>query len=286
MAMLDKILYAGAGTAQTQDMLKALMDLPAIRKAAMTVLQVVPPQITTDAFAEKWEEGGRIISDLLSQVAIEPSKVSTILRQGEPKDVVCEVADEINADLIIMGSRGLKRLEAILENSVSQYVFQLTNHAMLLVKDDIYVKRIKRIMVALDKSSAAEYALDLALYLLRDYPEAELVLARVNPDLKPELLPLSRQEMENNPVLAPAIAKAKRFGIIYRCIVTGGKPAEQICDLASEYNIDLLMLGSPDRRPSVAKSLPDLDRLLGTSLSDYIRVNAPCPVLLARKENL
>jgi nucleotide-binding universal stress UspA family protein len=286
MTMLDKILYAGAGAAQTQDMLKALMDLPAIRKAAMTVLQVVPPQITTDAFAEKWEEGGRIISDLLSQVAIEPSKVSTILRQGDPKDVVCEVADEINADLIIMGSRGLKRLEAILENSVSQYVFQLTNHAMLLVKDDIYVKRIKRVMVALDKSSAAEYALDLALYLLRDYPEAELVLARVNPDLKPELLPLSRQEMENNPVLAPAIAKAKRFGIIYRCIVTGGKPAEQICDLASEYNIDLLMLGSPDRRPSVAKSLPDLDRLLGTSLSDYIRVNAPCPVLLARKENL
>jgi nucleotide-binding universal stress UspA family protein len=286
MTMLDKILYAGAGAAQTQDMLKALMDLPAIRKAAMTVLQVVPPQITTDAFAEKWEEGGRIISDLLSHVAIEPSKVSTILRQGDPKDVVCEVADEINADLIIMGSRGLKRLEAILENSVSQYVFQLTNHAMLLVKDDIYVKRIKRIMVALDKSSAAEYALDLALYLLRDYPEAELVLARVNPDLKPELLPLSRQEMENNPVLAPAIAKAKRFGINYRCIVTGGKPAEQICDLASEYNIDLLMLGSPDRRPSVAKSLPDLDRLLGTSLSDYIRVNAPCPVLLARKENL
>lgn len=286
MAMLDKILYAGAGTAQAQDMLKALMDLPAIRKAAMTILQVVPPQITTDAFAEKWEEGGRLISDLLSQVAIEPSKVSTILRQGEPKDVVCEVADEINADLIIMGSRGLKRLEAILENSVSQYVFQLTNHAMLLVKDDIYVKRIKRIMVALDKSSAAEYALDLALYLLKDYPEAELVLARVNPDLKPELLPLSRQEMENNPVLAPAIAKGKRFGINYRCIVTGGKPAEQICDLASEYNIDLLMLGSPDRRPSVAKSLPDLDRLLGTSLSDYIRVNAPCPVLLARKENL
>jgi nucleotide-binding universal stress UspA family protein len=286
MAMLNKILYAGAGTAQTQDMLKALMDLPAIRKAAMTILHVVPPQITTDAFAEKWEEGGRIIGDILSQVAIEPSKVATILRQGDPKDVVCEVADEIHADLIIMGSRGLKRLEAILENSISQYVFQLTNHAMLLVKDDIYVKRIKRVMVALDKSAAAEYALDLAIYLLKDYPEAELILARVNPDLKKELLPLSRQEMENNPVLAPAIAKAKRFGIAYRCIVTGGKPAEQICELANEYSIDLLMLGSPDRRPSVAKSLPDLDRLLGTSLSDYIRVNAPCPVLLARKDNL
>ena len=50
--------------------------------------------------------------------------------------------------------------------------------------------------------------------------------------------------------------------------------------------MELLLLGSPDRRPSIAKSLPDLDRLLGTSLSDYIRVNAPCPVLLARKEGV
>ncbi|BFM41099.1 universal stress protein [Synechocystis sp. LKSZ1] len=282
--MLNKILYADAGTSQTQEMLKVLMDLPAIQKAAITILHVVPPQITTEAFTEKWAEGGKILADILTKVPIEPSKVATVLRQGDPKDAVCEVADEIGADLIIMGSRGLKRLEAILENSVSQYVFQLTNHAMLLVKDDIYIKRIKRVMVALDKSAAAEYALDLALHLLRDYSEGELILARVNPDLKPELLPLSRQEMENNPVLAPAVAKAKRLGVNYRCIVTGGKPGEQLCQLADEYNVDLLMLGSPDRRPSVAKSLPDLDRLLGTSLSDYIRVNASCPVLLARRE--
>ena len=50
-----------------------------------------------------------------------------------------------------------------------------------------------------------------------------------------------------------------------------------------DNNIDLLLLGSPDRRPSIAKNLVDLDRLLGTSLSDYVRVNANCPVLLVRK---
>jgi len=64
--------------------------------------------------------------------------------EGEPKDVVCQVADEINADLIIMGSRGLKRLQSILSNSVSQYVFQLSSRPML-VKDDLYVKKINRI---------------------------------------------------------------------------------------------------------------------------------------------
>ncbi|MFN7908966.1 MAG: universal stress protein, partial [Microcystis sp.] len=30
--MLEKILYADSGTGQTQEMLQALMDLPAIRK--------------------------------------------------------------------------------------------------------------------------------------------------------------------------------------------------------------------------------------------------------------
>jgi nucleotide-binding universal stress UspA family protein len=47
-------------------------------------------------------------------------------------------------------------------------------------------------------------------------------------------------------------------------------------------NVDLLLLGSPDRRPSIAKGIPDLDRLLGESLSDYVRVYAPCPVLMTR----
>jgi nucleotide-binding universal stress UspA family protein len=282
--MLEKILYTDSGTKNSQEMLQALMDLPAIQKASLTLLNVVPPQVTADAVKEKWDEGGKILADLLEHIAIDPSKVSTILRQGEPKDTVLQVAGEIDADLIIIGSRGLKRLEAILENSVSQYVFQLTNRPMLLVKDDIYVKKIKRIMVALDKATVSDYALELAIALLRDYPQGELILTRVNPDLKPELLPLSKAETENNPVIAPAIAKVKRMGIPYRAVVTGGKPGEQICNLAEELNADLLLLGSPDRRPSVAKSLPDLDRLLGTSLSDYVRVNAPCPVLLARRD--
>jgi nucleotide-binding universal stress UspA family protein len=282
--MLDKILYADSGTQNSQEFLQSLSDLPAIQRASLTILHVVPPQITTEAVKEKWEEGGQILASLLEHIKIEPSKVSTILRQGEPKDTVIQVANEINADLIIIGSRGLKRLEAILENSVSQYVFQLTNRPMLLIKDDIYVKKIKRVLVALDKSTAADYALDLALYLLRDHPQSEVILARINPDLKPELLPLSKTEIENNPILAPAIAKAKRLGVAFRAVVTGGKPGEQICKLAEEYNADLLLLGSPDRRPSIARSLPDLDRLLGTSLSDYVRVNTPCPVLLARKD--
>jgi len=54
----------------------------------------------------KWETGGKILATAIQSLNLDPSHVSSILRQGEPKDVVCQVAEEIDADLIIMGSRG------------------------------------------------------------------------------------------------------------------------------------------------------------------------------------
>ena len=43
------------------------------------------------------------------------------------------------------------------------------------------------------------------------------------------------------------------------------------------------VMGSPDRRPSVARNLVDIDRLLGSSVSDAVRIQADCPVLFVRK---
>lgn len=280
--MIEKILLADSGTGHSEEMLKALMEIPSIQRADVTVLHVVPPQVTTDAMTEKWEEGGKVLANAIQSLKLDPNHVNAMLRQGDPKDVVCKVADEIDADLIIMGSRGLKRIISILENSVSQYVFQLSSRPMLLVKDDIYVRTIKRVMVAIDKSTSSKSCLDLALFLLRDIKGSQLSLVHVDPNMAAKTETKKGTEAEKDPALAEAIAQAKRFGVSYQCFSAIGKPGEEICRLAEENNIDLLMLGSPDRRPSIAKGLPDLDRLLGTSLSDYVRVYANCPVLLAR----
>jgi nucleotide-binding universal stress UspA family protein len=151
---------------------------------------------------------------------------------------------------------------------------------MLLVKDEIYVKQVRRIMVAMDKSDSAQQSLNLALSFLQNINGGELILARIDPDTRKR--GEAATDAENDPVLAPAVAEAKKRGVAYRCISRSGKPGEAICRLAEEMNTDLLILGSPDRRPSIAKTLPDLDRLLGASLSDYVRVYANCPVLLTR----
>lgn len=279
--MIKKILLADSGAGNSEEMLKFLLELPALKDVKVTVLHVVPERVSSDEMAERIQQGGKLLARAVESLGLKGEQVSPRLKQGDPKTVVCDVAEEEKTDLIIMGSRGLKRLQSILENSVSQYVFQLSARPMLLVKDDIYVKRLNRVMVAIDKSEAAADALEQALFFARNIPSGQLYLLHVDPSKGADDA-IAGPAAESDPVLAGAIAKAKQFGIQYTAISSGGKPGPTICRLAEEKNIDLLMLGSPDRRPSIAKGLPDLDRLLGTSLSDYVRVYTPCPVLLTR----
>lgn len=276
---MQKILIAVAGLGKCEQMLKMLMEIPSVQRASVTILHVVSPQVTADLMAEKLTAGGKILADAIEYLKLDPAKVNVRLKQGDPKDTVCEVAEEEDADLIIMGSRGLSRLESILSNSVSQYVFQLTSRPMLLVKDDVTIKKISRIMVGYDNSIPAQEALKLALFLLRDIKGSQLLLTQIKGDKKTAE---AISNPERDPIFAPAISEAKKQGVAYKCIVAAGNPGKEICKAAEEFNADLVMIGSPDRRPSVAKSLPDLDRLLGNSISDYVRVKAPCSVLLTR----
>lgn len=281
--MIEKILLADSGTGNTEAMMKVLMEIPLIQRASVTVLHVVPPQVSAEGMTAKWEAGGRTLANAINTLNLDPGHATAMLREGDPKDIVISVAREIDADLIIMGSRGLQGLKAILENSVSQYVFQLASRPMLLVKDDLYsIKPIKRVLVAMDKSDSAQEGLQLGINLLRDVKDSELLLVHTVSNLKARPFDETEPDPSKDPVLTKAAAEARRYDIKTTLAAPEGKAGRRICQLAEDKNIDLIILGSPDRRPSIAKGMPDLDRLLGESLSDFVRVYTPCPVLLTR----
>jgi nucleotide-binding universal stress UspA family protein len=281
--MIEKILLADSGTGNTEAMMKVLMEIPLIQRASVTVLHVVPSQVSAEEMTSKWEAGGRTLANAISHLNLDPSRVTAMLREGDPKDIVVRVAEEIDASLIIMGSRGLQGLKAILDNSVSQYVFQLSSRPMLLVKDDLYnIRSVKRVLVAMNKSDSAQQGLSLAISLLRDVKDGELVLVHSISNLKARPFDETDPDPTKDPILKAAQAEARKFNIPCKLVAPEGKAGQRICQLADDMNVDLLLLGSPDRRPSIAKGIPDLDRLLGESLSDYVRVYAPCPVLMTR----
>jgi Universal stress protein family len=50
--MVEKILVTVAGLGQCEQMLKMLLAIPAMQQAMITVLHVVPPQVTAEQMAE------------------------------------------------------------------------------------------------------------------------------------------------------------------------------------------------------------------------------------------
>jgi len=52
---------------------------------------------------------------------------------GKPWRVICDVADEIEAEAIVLGARGLSRMQSALLGSVSAATVHHTRHAVLVV---------------------------------------------------------------------------------------------------------------------------------------------------------
>ncbi|MGQ9865485.1 MAG: universal stress protein [Pseudanabaenaceae cyanobacterium] len=277
--MLQQILVAVDGSGRSREMANMLMTLPSLEGCQVSVLHVIPLAASSEGLTEYRLAGERTLDKEANSLRLPKGGTLTkLLKEGEPKDVVCQVAAELKPDLLIMGSRGMGRLQAILANSVSQYVFQLASIPMLLVKDDIYIKAIRRVMVSVDGSPAADFALSLTAKLLQGSKDAEVQLLRVVKQGD------ETDTAETDAILNEASAKLQRLGIAVQKVLRRGEIGREICQAAADSNASLLVVGSADRRPSIARGLPDLDRLLGASVSDFVRVKAPCPVLLARTD--
>lgn len=273
------VLIADSGKGHVEEMVRMLRDIPAVRQARLNLLHVVPEQ-AGESFTEHSQKAAGIVAEAVQRLGLNPSDVNTIIRQGDTKQTVLQVADELDSDLIVMGSRGMSRLQAILSNSASQYVFQLSTRPMLLVRDDLYIRHINRVLVTIDGTGVGDDALKLACELVRDIPGGTLTGVHVS---RQDITPSRGGKSPADLVLEKAVQRARSFGVELQPIHRSGDIGRTVCNAADEIKADLLVIASQDRRPVVAKSLVDIDRLLGSSVSDFIRVHAPAPVLLVRE---
>ncbi len=277
--MFRTLLIADSGTGHVEDMVRMLRTIPPCREAKVHLLHVVSEQGKEDV-EEHRQRAKALIQEAIGRMGMVPSEVTGLVREGDAKQTVLQVADEVNADLIVMGSRGLGRLQSILSNSTSQYVFQLSTRPMLLVRDDIYVRAINRVMVTVDGTGVGDDAIQLACELVRGIPGGTLTGIHVS---RHDITPSRGGRSPADEVLNKAVQRARNIGVELQPLHLTGPVGRAVCTAAEQAKADLLVIASQDRRPLVAKGLVDLDRLLGNSVSDYIRVHSPAPVLLVRE---
>jgi len=273
------LLIADSGKGHVEEMVRMLRAIPPCRQARLHLLHVVPEQ-GGDELKTHRSQAEELVAGAAERMGLESSAVTTLVREGDAKQTVLKVAEEIDADLIVMGSRGLGRLQSILSNSASQYVFQLSTRPMLLVRDDLYVRAINRVMVTIDGTGVGDDAIRLACELVAAIPGGSLSGVHVS---RQDLTPSRGGKSPADEVLEKAVQRARAFGVEMKPLHRTGDVGRAVCAAAEEERADLLVIASQDRRPLVAKALVDLDRLLGSSVSDFIRVHAPAPVLLVRE---
>ena len=278
--MFRNLLIADSGTGHVEEMVRMLQDIPSFGRAKVNLLHVVQEQSKSQADDHR-SNAEKLLNSAIQRMALDPDGVNTVVREGDPKQTVLKVAEELSCDLIVMGSRGLGRLQSILANSTSQYVFQLSTRPMLLVRDDLYVRHVNRVMVTVDGTGVGDEAVRMACELVRDIPGGTLTGVHVS---RQDITPTRGGRSKADDVLNSAVQKARSYGIDLKPLhATGADIGREVCRAAKQTQADLVVIASQDRRPLVARGLVDLDKLLGGSVSDYIRVHAPAPVLLVRE---
>jgi nucleotide-binding universal stress UspA family protein len=80
------------------------------------------------------EEAKEALNEVEQKLKDLPNKTKTLLIEGHPASTIVDFVKESNADLVVMGSRGLSGLKEVFLGSVSHHVVQKSNCPVYIVK--------------------------------------------------------------------------------------------------------------------------------------------------------
>lgn len=242
------------------------------------LLTVTSPNVTTGLPGS--DIGGRTKKALARQQRLleaEGFTVNTHVMRGTPHRRINGLADRIDANLVIVGSRGQSPLEQRLIGSTARNVARTTTRPLLLQRivdadDDHEVANehlFERVLYATDFSANAERAFEQFDYLSTATKEATLV--HVAP---PDRRAAGDADAVADPKqrLDELARRLEEKGIETRTIVREGDASEEILAVEREVEPTTILLGSRGQSP--------MRRLLLGSVSEGIIGRANCNVLL------
>ncbi len=128
--MFRNILFPIELTREAREAIQLTADMVKTHQSKLTILSVVE---TEEGAMSSEEQVAKLLQEAKSFFAKQGISAETIERQGIPAFTICDVADEINADLIIMGCRGLGLIdEEAAADSVTNRVINLSSCPVLV----------------------------------------------------------------------------------------------------------------------------------------------------------
>ncbi|MBE9166536.1 universal stress protein [Pleurocapsales cyanobacterium LEGE 06147] len=129
--MFKTVLFPVDASRESREAADVVANIVKTYNSRLVILSVVETKtestMSSEAEVAKLLEGAKA---LFVQQGIE---AEVIEREGVPSFTICDVADEIDASLIVMGSRGLGLTEEKVSESVANRVINLSPCPVLVV---------------------------------------------------------------------------------------------------------------------------------------------------------
>src|SRR5918999_1147542 len=180
----NKILLATDGSENTAQATKAAVDMARRRGSEIHLIHVWHDVHTPHAHAfvksELRQQGREILDEEAKRIGEKGGTVTrSHLREGRTFEVVLKLGDELEADLLLVGSRGHRGLRRMLVGSNSEGIVHHAHRPVLVVRCGENVWPPARIVVGDDFSEDARKAAELAANLGKLFGAQMLLLHAV-----------------------------------------------------------------------------------------------------------
>lgn len=283
MGNYSKILVAFDGSESSRNALRQTLDK--FEESWIKVLIVVP------AYEGDLELVG--IRDLegvlrgptedLTQAAKEiigsdAGRVNIEVVKGEAFARIIDIAENENCSLIVMGRRGLHRLERMFMGSVTAKVIVHSSTDVLVIPHDAEIGW-DNIIVATDGSADSEKALTKAMDLGKSHSGSVTGVTVV--DMHPEHYAdaagvVDQLDEKAKTVLEGVAARASAAGVELRTQLLHGNPAAEITGYARENKAGIIFVGS--------RGLTGLKKIFLGSVASKVIGLSPCAVFITKPD--
>lgn len=251
-----------------------------------TTSEIAYPSSTAIRDADPAEAALRQLSAVVAPARALGLEGKVELREGRPATEIVTMAEELPADLVVMGTHGCAGFRRCALGSVAETVLRRVHCPVLTVPgpapEQPGAEPLRTIVCATDFSPAAAAATRYAASLAKEAGERLILMHVMNPEKGPELIerstePAGRLGFETAARLMLHAAVPARKGFSVDEVVIWGQPAPEILKLAGARDAGMIVIGVHGRK------LLDL-MALGSVTHQVIR-EASCPVLTVRLPN-
>ena len=131
--MFKTVLFPIDRSRETQEAAEVVVNVVQLCSSRLVLLSVVESPSNAEQVMTSPEAVAQLLQKAQALFSQQGIQAEVLEREGKPAFTICDVADEIGADLIVMGCRGLGLTEDGASESVTNRVINLSPCPVLVV---------------------------------------------------------------------------------------------------------------------------------------------------------